>query len=73
MANINITQCFDFDEGLQIIKDVATLRGISASLRDKGDEATADILDSIVIDFNASLVRNICNNVNLIANSIEDS
>ena len=71
MANIHITQ--SFDEGLQIIKDVATLRGISASLRDKGDEATADILDSIVIDFNLSLVRNICNNVNSIASSIEDS
>lgn len=71
MANIHITQ--SFDEGLQIIKDVAKLRGISASLRDKGDEATADILDSIVIDFNVSLVRNICNNVNSIASSIEDS
>lgn len=71
MANIHITQ--SFDEGLQIIKDVSKLRAISATLRDKGEEATADMLDSIVIDFSVSLVRKICNNVNSIASSIEDS
>ena len=71
MKAIHITK--SFDEGLQIVKDVSMLQGISASLRDKGDITTADMLDSIVIDFNVSLVRNICNNVNSIASSIEDS
>ena len=71
MANIHITQ--SFDEGLQIIKDVWMLRGISATLRDKGDENTADMLDSIIIDFNTSFVRNICNSVQLATSSIEDS
>ena len=51
MKAINITK--SFDEGLQIVKDVSILQGISASLQDKGDEATADILVDIVNDFNS--------------------
>ena len=71
MANIHITQ--SFDEGLQIIKDVGMLRGISATLRDKGDENTADMLDSIIIDFKMSFVKNICNDVYSATSSVEDS
>lgn len=71
MKAINITK--SFDEGLQIVKDVSILQGISASLQDKGDEATADILVDIVNDFNEMFVGCICNNIRLVTSSIEDS
>lgn len=71
MANIHITK--SFDEGLQIVKDVSILQGISATLRDKGDKTIAEMLDDIVNDFNEMFVGCICTNVYLATNSIEDS
>ena len=71
MKAIHITK--SFDEGLQVVKDVSMLQGISASLRDKGDITTADMICDIVNDFNEMFVGCICNNVRLVTSSIEDS